>query len=320
MATVTQDPRALVGIAIPDTNGLIALRQNAREISLFPRRQALSAQGGRYRSRFRGRGMEFDEARPYQAGDDVRAIDWRVTARTATTHTKVFREERERPVLIAVDLRGAMYFGSQRLKSLAACDIAALLAWAGVSAGDRIGGLVFSPDQQWDTRARKGRQGVLRLIRHLGEACRSLHRAVAGDRDDNLSLAAIIEECRRVATPGAMVVVISDFLDVDGDCEKHLFQLARHCDLTLCQVTDPLETALPPPGRYPLRDGDDIRVLDSRGVKARELFANRFRQRQASLAALAAKLAAPLLPFSTERPVLPVLRRAFAPRMARHQR
>lgn len=305
------EPQLPPGIAVPDPAALIALRHGARELSLFPRRHALAGNSGGYRSHFRGRGMEFDEARPYQAGDDVRSIDWRVTARTATPHTKVFREERERPVLIAADLRSAMFFGSQRLKALAACDIAALLAWAGLAAGDRVGGLVFSPDHQWDSRSHKSHQSVLRLIQHLGEASAAL---AAAQGDDSLRLAAIIEECRRVATPGATVAIISDFHDLDEDCEKHLFQLARHCDLTLCQVADPLEMALPPPGIYPIGDGSDERLLDSRDRRARERFANLFRQRQGALTDLGRRLGMPVLAFSAERPVLPVLRRAFGAR------
>ena len=310
------DPRAtshpLTGIAVPDPAALIALRHGARELALFPRRHALAGNSGGYRSHFRGRGMEFDEARPYQPGDDVRSIDWRVTARTATTHTKVFREERERPVLIAADLRSGMFFGSQRLKAHAACDIATLLAWAGLAAGDRVGGLVFSPDRQWDSRSHKSHRSVLRLIQHLGEACEALVDSV--DDGDSLRLAAILEECRRVATPGATLAIISDFHDLDDDCEKHLFQLARHCDLTLCQLTDPLEAELPPPGLYGISDGAGQRLLDSRDRKARERFTNLFRQRQAALDNLGQRLAAPVLRFSSGRPVLPVLRRAFSPR------
>ena len=318
----TEPPDALAGIAVADPGALIALRQSAREISLFPRRQAMAAQGGGYRSRFRGRGMEFDEARPYQPGDDVRAIDWRVTARTTFTHTKVFREERERPVLIAVDLRRPMFFGSQRLKSLAACDIAALLAWAGLAAGDRVGGLVFGPDRQWDSRARKGRHGVLRLVQHLGEATRALYAAAAGDNEseDSFTLATILGDCRRVATPGATLVVISDFHDLDSDCEKHLFELARHCDLTLCQVSDILERELPPAGLYNIDDGVAPRLLDSRRNKSRELFARQYLQRQTRLSTLAAKLALPLLTFHAEEPVVPVLQRAFNPRVGRRRR
>jgi len=300
------------GIVIPDPTALIRLRHSARELNLFPRRQALSSQGGGYRSRFRGRGMEFDEVRPYQPGDDVRSIDWRVTARTNTTHTKIFREERERPVLIAVDLRSSMFFGSQRLKSMVACDIAALLAWAGINANDRVGGLVFSPAAQRDSRSHKSHHSVLRMIQHLGEACTELAQSQASGTADNLSLASILEECRRVATPGATLVIISDFHDLDGDCEKHLFELARHCDVSLCRIHDPLEEELPPPGLYGISVGADSQMLDSRDGKARERFGNLFRQRQSALAALGRRLALPVLEFASHQPVLPVLRRAFA--------
>lgn len=318
MTPVTNPP---IGIAVPDTSALIALRQHAREIRLFPRRQVLAAQGGGYRSRFRGRGMEFDEARPYQAGDDVRAIDWRVTARTATPYTKLYREERERPVLIISDLRTPMFFGSQRLKSLATAEIASLLAWAGMTSGDRVGSLVFGPERQWDSRAQRGHRGVLRMVQHLAEACESLYRLTQeGTSSDQITLASILEDCRRISTPGSALVVISDFHDFSAECEKHLFELARHSDLTLCQVTDILERQLPPPGLYGIAEGDAPRLLDSRRVKSRELFARQAQQRQAALSAAVGRLALPLLAFSAEQPVLPVLRRAFAPRSYRRSR
>ncbi len=120
---------------------LIRLRAAARGLELGARRRALSAQAGGYLSAYRGRGLEFDEVRAYQDSDDARSIDWRVTARRGTPHTKLFREERERPVLLLPDLHPGMYFGSRRqFKSVLAGRLAALLGWAAVRAGDRVGG------------------------------------------------------------------------------------------------------------------------------------------------------------------------------------
>jgi uncharacterized protein (DUF58 family) len=298
---------AISGIVIPDTAALIRLRHSARELSLFPSRLAQSAMGGNYRSRFRGRGMDFDEVRPYQPGDDIRTIDWRVTARTTAVHTKVFREERERPVLIATDLRSSMFFGSQRLKSLVACDVAAALAWAGLNANDRVGGLVFSPSGQRDSRGRKNRHAVLQIFQHLSSACEELLTPAP----DQLSLADILEDLRRVATPGATLVLISDFHDLDRHCEKHLFELVRHCDVTLCQVIDALEAELPPPGSYAVTDGEQTLNLDTRSTTLRQSHASAYRQRQLALVGLGKRLGIPILTFTTDQPVLPVLARAY---------
>ena len=138
--------------------GLIRLSGPARAIALDVLR-VNSLQTGAYVSRFRGRGMEFDESRPYQPGDDPRSIDWRVTARSTTAYTKLFREERERPVLIAVDLRSNMHFATQGcFKSVNASRAAALLSWAAHHRGDRLGGLIFGDTTHRELKPRLGRR------------------------------------------------------------------------------------------------------------------------------------------------------------------
>ena len=125
---------------------------------------------GNYLSAFKGRGMEFDEARPYQPGDDIRSIDWRVTARTGKTHTKLYREERERPVLLWVDYRRSMFFGTQNyFKSVLAAKTAALLAWSAAQHGDRLGGLIFSENIHQELRPQRGKAGTLHFIKKLCE-------------------------------------------------------------------------------------------------------------------------------------------------------
>ena len=128
--------------AYVDVNELIALRFPVRQLKLSRRNRALNALAGPNKSNFRGRGIDFEEVRNYQAGDDIRTIDWRVTARTGAAHTKLFREERERPVLVVVDQRNSMFFGSQFcFKSVLAAQLGALVAWSALSDNDRVGGL-----------------------------------------------------------------------------------------------------------------------------------------------------------------------------------
>ncbi|MAT50047.1 MAG: DUF58 domain-containing protein [Porticoccaceae bacterium] len=312
-------PADAAGIAVPDAASLVALRHRAREIHLFPRQRALASQGGHYRSAFRGRGMEFDEVRAYQPGDDIRTIDWRVTARTNSTHTKVFREERERPVLIAADLRGPMFFGSRRLKSMVAAEIATLLAWAGVNANDRVGALVFGDSRQWDSRSKRSHHSVLRVVQHLVEACTALLTEPEPDAD-TCRLETILEDCRRVTTPGTSLVLVSDFHDLNSECEKHLYELARHCDVTLCWVYDPLEAELPPPGLYAVSGDDGVVTLNSRNEKARQQFRQLFDQRREKLKACANRFALQMLECPTDTAVIEPLRAAFGGRQRRGQR
>ncbi|MBT7306941.1 MAG: DUF58 domain-containing protein, partial [Gammaproteobacteria bacterium] len=149
---------------------LIQLRTSARKIELGAQRLALSAQQGGYLSAYRGRGLEFDEVRPYQEGDDIRSIDWRVTARRGRPHTKLFREERERPILLWIDLHPGMYFGSTtQFKSVLAGRLAALLGWAAVHSGDRVGGIVSAQQGERIIPPTSRENGLLRLLAAMVE-------------------------------------------------------------------------------------------------------------------------------------------------------
>ena len=157
-------------------------------------------QSGGYASRFKGRGMEFDEVRQYQAGDDVRTIDWRVTARTNKTHSKVFHEERERPVFISVDMRAAMQFATQGVfKSVQAANIAALIAWAAQSNGDKVGGQVFAQHGCQELKPAAGRASVLHFLNALVQP--TLVEAKEISLDD------VLQRLSQHARPGSLVYI-----------------------------------------------------------------------------------------------------------------
>ena len=297
------------------TTALVRLRHAAKELTLFPRLPPRAIMAGGHRSRLRGRGMDFDEVRPYQPGDDGRSIDWRVTARTTQTYTKVFREERERPVMLVCDLRQSMFFGSQKTKSVTACEVTAALAWAALNAGDRIGGLVFAPTGQQDIRARRSHHSVLQLIKTLADTSASLvHR-----QPDNYSLTQILEHIRRVAHPGSAVVIVSDFYDFDRDGERHLFELSRHCDVTLCHIRDDLDITLPPAGTYSVSDGQRRFTLNTRDARVRKAFELRKHQQTKTLEQTTTKLRATYLPIRTGQAVIPLLQTVYGNRAARRR-
>ncbi|MGR8999333.1 MAG: DUF58 domain-containing protein, partial [Gammaproteobacteria bacterium] len=159
--------RDLISISL---KSLIDLAKPAASLNL-QHLSIRSRQSGGYVSRFKGRGMEFDETRLYQPGDDIRSIDWRVTARSGKTHTKMFREERERPVFISVDNRLAMHFATRGVfKSVLAAKLAGLLAWAADYHGDRIGGQLFSEHECREIKPQNGRHAVLRFLNALVKA------------------------------------------------------------------------------------------------------------------------------------------------------
>lgn len=233
---------------------LARLKAESRELRLGGLR-IISRTAGGHLSRFKGRGMEFDEARPYQPGDDIRTIDWRVTARTGRPHTKLFREERERPVLFWVDFRAPMHFATRgAFKSVQATRVAALLAWSARARGERLGGLAFSEDGHHEIRPRGGDDGVFRLLGLLSD----YSKAPAAETSQELRRNSILKSLtrlRRVTRPGSLVFLISDFRGLNPQCEVHLSALARHNDLVLIYLHDPLEAELPPKGHYPITDG-----------------------------------------------------------------
>lgn len=221
---------------------LLAYREQSRHLSFSLKPKGYLA--GNFLSRSKGRGMEFDEVRQYQHGDDIRSIDWRVTARTGKPHTKLFREELERPVLIACDMSPTMNFGSRLLfKSVQAGHLAALLAWQSVGSGDRLGGLVFNSQQHVELKPASRQKAVLTFLHALIEG----HDENRDIQQDFLfsNLSANLSRLRVLAKPGSLVYVISDFYSLDEDGLNSLSQIARHCELVCCQVTDPLEHSLP---------------------------------------------------------------------------
>jgi len=260
-----------------------------------------SLQTGAYVSHFRGRGMEFDESRPYQPGDDPRSIDWRVTARSTTAYTKLFREERERPVLIVLDLRANMHFATQGcFKSVTASRAAALLSWAAHHRGDRLGGLIFGDTTHRELKPRLGRQAALRYLHELAEHADWKNQARAAGVDGGAPLTQAMSALRRVARPGSLVVVLSDFLDFTRAAQSYLSSVARHNEVLAVFLSDPLERRLPPPGRYRLVSRDDELAIDTVSRTARRDYASTFASRADELETFCQRYGVHLMPMSTE--------------------
>ena len=280
--------------------GLIRLAGPARAIALDVLR-VNSLQTGAYVSRFRGRGMEFDESRPYQPGDDPRSIDWRVTARSTTAYTKLFREERERPVLVAVDLRSNMHFATRGcFKSVNASRAAALLSWAAHHRGDRLGGLVFGDTVHRELKPRLGRQAALRFLHELAEHpdWESQERPHTPDREAPFTLA--MASLRRVARPGSLVVILSDFLGINRAAQSYLSSVARHNEVLAVVLSDPLERELPPPGRYRLVRDDEELAIDTHAQAARSDYSDAFASRTHDLEQFCQRYGIHLMPLSTD--------------------
>lgn len=253
---------------------------------------ARAPQGGGYLSPFRGRGMEFDETREYQAGDDIRSIDWRVTARTGTPHTKIFREERERPVFISVDDRATMRFATRGVfKSVLAAKLAALLAWQAEDRGDRIGGQIFSEHCCFELKPKNGKHGVLTFFQALIKPQNFFHDAVTFD----YALARLAKHVR----PGSLIFILSDFRGLNAASETYLTKLHRHCEVFLVFIYDLLESHLPTRGYYRFTDGLQDIVINAGDRTLLADYHQHFERRRQRLAALAANLGMSLIVAAT---------------------
>jgi len=291
---------------------LIRLRLAARDLRLGNRRPALSTSAGAHASRFRGRGMDYLESRGYQAGDDIRNMDWRVTARAGEPHIKLYTEERERPVVVMVDLNPGMFFGTRgAFKSVVAARAAALIGWAAVRHHDRIGALLFNGRHQ-ELRPLGGQRGVLRLIRALVGAT----DPVEGMRQPYHPglLTEALRRLRRVARPGGLVFILSDFYGIDADTRVLLQRLREHSDVVGCQIHDALERHSPPPGRYGISDGSRTALLDTHSTAQRAAYERYFTQQHQAVDELLRACAVPLIQLATTDDVVERLRGRLADR------
>ena len=283
---------------LPDLAELLALRATAQELNLHARRPVLARLQGAHRSAQRGRGLEFEEVRRYTPGDDARNIDWRVTARRGQTHTKLFREERERPVWLLADLHNGLYFGSRhQLKSSLLLRSAALLGWVAAMDGDRLGALISdSKDQLHIFRPRAREAGVLPVLEALIES-----QPRQPGVSDKGSLNTLLTTLKPLLQPGSLVLILSDFSGLDAETETLLASLALHCDCRLLWLMDPLERTGLPTGHY--RAGLPGRVWWLDGERSRSAWQEKWAARERRLNELTTRFNLPLIRLDTPTPV-----------------
>jgi len=293
---------------LPTLEELIALRPAAARWTLRGLARGRTGPLGARLSAHRGRGLEFEEVRAYVAGDDLRRIHWRVTARRGRPHTKLFREERERSVWLLVELGAGMYFASRgQLKSALAVRAAALLAWAAVAGGDRVGAVIVDSTARpccLPPRAREA--GALPVLRELvARQPRAPAVPAAGQSD------AALRQLAAVVRPGSLVLALSDFAGLDAAAEAHWLALAARNECRLFQISDRLEREGLPDGRY--RGGLPGRLETLDGAALRRAWAGAWQARGARLGALARRLRAPLITLDTATPAVQALAHVLKP-------
>ncbi|UZJ59230.1 DUF58 domain-containing protein [Pseudomonas sp. KU26590] len=285
---------------------LIEMRHRVREVQLFSTPSQRSPLIGLHHSKLRGRGVDFDQVRVYQAGDDVRTIDWRVTARTQEPHTKLFHEERERPIFIMVEQSRRLFFGSGLMfKSVLAAQAAALVGWAALGHNDRVGGLVFGDNEHYEIKPRRSKQSLLQLLNRLVRVNQSLHTEAAADRD---TFGVALRRAREVMRPGSLAIILCDERALSDSAEQQLALLSRHCDLLLLPLSDPLDHALPAAGLLRFADRGAHLELDTLNADLRQSYRAQGEARQARWELLAKKLRVLMMPLSTQREMVEQLR------------
>lgn len=298
---------------------LVKLAHSARQLSLR-RGEIRSRRSDVIRSRMKGRGMEYDESRPYQPGDDMRYLDWRVTARTGKAHTKLFCEERERPVFLWVDFRMPMFFATRgALKTVVAARIAALLAWSAVQEGDRVGGVVFSEKSHRELKPKRGRTSVLRLIHELVD-CSAINSVSPGsdqtgtspgeDADAHCAERAVAH-LSQLVRPGSLVFMVSDFRNIHRAGENAVRQLSAHSEVFFIFIFDPAERELPPPGDYRISDGSRDFYFNTGDLASTQSYEARFLDRLGRWKGVATKTSAAFLQCRTFEDPLDVLKKNF---------
>ena len=291
-----------------DLDELIRIQFKARDFSFRPQQPVSSVLSGRYASRLRGRGLNFEELRRYHPGDDIRTMDWKVTARTRTPHVRVYTEEKDRAVVLLVDQRQHMFFGSRdRLKSVTAAELAALAAWRALDVGDRVGAIVFSDTELAEIRPQRSRRNVMEILGHIVRQNHSLAAdSTVTPNPGQLNLA--LEKARVLAPHDALVILISDGLGVDDQTQRLTAGLIAHNDVLALLVHDPLRVE-PAGVRMTVSDGSLQMDLDLADPSVSRKMEADFRTEQEDLTRFLRRLSAPLLMISNQGDVVQQVRR-----------
>lgn len=296
---------------------LVRLRHRARGFSFLPKQPVHSLLAGRHASRLRGRGLEFEELRHYYEGDDVRAIDWAATGRLGSPHVRVFTEERDRPVLLLVDQRLSMFFGSRRaMKSVVAAQAAALSAWRVTSLGDRIGAIVFSENGIDVVRPRARDAAVAPCLNAIVRRNQALRADDPRPGDPGLLNEALCKAAKLMLHDG-LITLITDAHGADAETVRLVTEITAHNDVLTIFVFDPLEVELPDLDRTVVAQGRQQMDIDMSGQPLRERFAAGFTDRRAAIERFSRRRAIPVLPLSTALDTTDQLRELLGRRLAR---
>ncbi len=300
------------GYYIP-LRSLVKLRYYTKNISLASINQVATQNAGGQASATRGRGVDFSDVRIYQAGDDIRHMDWRITARTGKPHTKLYHEERERPVFFLVDDRCHMHFGTKNaFKSVIAAQVTALLAWTAIQQGNRVGAMIMRDKERIELQPRGTVSAMLRLLHELS---RATHPESFQSQKQPLEQA--LTRLHRMVKPGSLVFILSDFLNISLKAEKYLSQLRQYNEVCSIFVYDQIEKEPPPPGRYRITDATNFTSFNTNDTLVCEHYRKRFPEHLNHLHRVMQKRNIPLLEIATHDNIIQLMQHYFARKSTR---
>jgi len=304
-------PTSGVYISLKD---LIRLQHQATGFSFLPRQPLQSLLSGRHSSRLRGRGLDFEELRQYQPGDDIRTMDWKATKRTRQPYVRVFSEERERPVLLLVDQRVSMFFGSQvNMKSVTAAETAALAAWRVVNSGDKVGAIVFNDQEIREIKPQRSKKTVVQILQQIVEHNNglSVDRGIHSNKE---IFDQVLQKTVHLAGHDYLICIISDFFGLSDKSLHHVKQLARHNDVILLPIYDPLAQKLPKNSSLVVSDGRRQVLLDTKETRLQKRFPDLLRGRLKNLSDNLNRFGVPILPIHTTESVALQIRKTLGNR------
>ncbi len=307
---ITKDTSAIYA----DLNELRRLKYLAKGFSFTPNQPANSALSGKNVSKLRGRGLNFEELRHYRPGDDIRSMDWKVTQRTGKPHIKVFTEERERNVFLAIDQRMTMFFGSSnKMKSVIAAELAALIAWQISDSGDRIGAVIYNDQQTKVIPAKRGKQHVVNLLSEVLKKNHelSLDNSAQLQNDDSDSYNKMLATLNKVSSHNGLIILIGDGHGFDEKSTDFIKQLRQHNEVIACHIFDPLELKLPKMSQMIVSDGVQQIQFSSEKKNFQKNYEAEIARQLESYVKAAKKYRIPLIEIDTISPVEQQLRKAL---------
>lgn len=291
-------------------DSLIRLRFETQDFSLRPSQPVTSVLSGRYGSKLRGRGMDFAEIRRYQHGDDIRAMDWKVTARTLKPHIRVSAEEKDRAVLMVVDQRKCMFFGTKRqMKSVTAAECGAIGIWRALASGDRAGAVVFNDNDIRSFRPQRSEKNALQILGELVRMNHALSLNAAPNPDSSVFNNAL-QRAKQIATHDVLVVIVSDMSATDAESERLIAQIAEHNDV-LALLTHDASRLHGLEATISVSDGLQQREVNFADQKTRSHLRADYAREQKALEGYLRRLAAPMLMISNGEPTVDQFRRLF---------